>query len=99
MKYNALKKKWCHIKARTKKGSGLVPEKSPLWRFLLDQVLSDTNANTFYFHKLLEKNIANIKKRIVTIVIIIIIIIIIIIVMIIIIIKLTYKNPILNIYI
>ena len=45
MEYITLNKKWREIKERPKKGSGLAQEESSLCYSLLDQVLSDTNAN------------------------------------------------------
>ena len=33
IKYNVLKKKWCELKDRSKKGSGLERKKHPCWLF------------------------------------------------------------------
>ena len=42
-KYNAIKRKWCEIKDRPRKGSGLAPISNPEWYEKIDSILGDIN--------------------------------------------------------
>ena len=43
-KYNTIKREWCEIKDRARKGSGLAPKGNPEWYEKLDSILDDTTA-------------------------------------------------------
>ena len=44
-KYNAIKRKWCEIKDRPRKGNGLAPKSKSDWHKKIDSSLGNTNTN------------------------------------------------------